>query len=191
MLFLAGCDQETSVADPQAEVADDSSPQGATESPRAEGARPPGFLSGVEAAYQADMDRIRISHVDFLVTLMLEYANRADRLPLQAQVREQEILVYVTHRNISAALNEQAAALPVEQYTSAALEEDIEAVLGREIQMPSDPQNVATYAPNVYIYQVDRERACVAGHLYSPTEKTKNVANRYHKYEVCIRPAGN
>jgi hypothetical protein len=137
------------------------------------------------------MDRIRISHVDFLITVILEYANRVNRLPLQAQVREREILVYVTHRNISAALNEQAAALPVEQYTSAALEEDIEAVLGRDIQMPSDPQNVATYAPNVYIYQVSRERACVAGHLYSPTEKTRNVANRYHKYEVCIRPGPN
>lgn len=185
--LLAGCGPGSV----QVEVADDSVPQGTGENQRAEGAPARGILSGIEAAYQADMDRIRISHVDFLVTVVLEYANRENRLPLQAQVRDREILVYVTHRNISAALSEQAAALPVEQYTSMALEEDIESVLGRDIQMPSDPQNVATFAPNVYIYQVSRERACVAGHLYSPTEKTRSVAGRYHKYEVCIGPGGN
>ena len=60
-------------------MADDSVPQGAGENQRAEGVPARGILSGLEAAYQADMDRIRISHVDLPVTVILEYASRANR----------------------------------------------------------------------------------------------------------------
>ena len=141
----------------------------------------------MEAKYQADMDRVRISHIDYLATLLTEYESKSGKYPLQSEINSQEILVYVTHRELPTWLTDQAKQLPVEQRSNLALEQDIEKVLQRDIQMPSDPQNVATYAPNVYIYQVSESRACVAGHLYSSTPNTRNVQNRYHKYEICLK----
>lgn len=86
-------------------------------------------------------------------------------------------------------LIKQTKSLPVEPLTTGQLKTDLEKELGREIKLPSDPQNVATYAPNVYIYIVSKEWACLAGHLYSASQKikTKNVQSKYHKYEICYK----
>lgn len=131
------------------------------------------------------MDRIRITHIDYLNTLILEYKDKSGEFPLQSEVKEKDIQVFVTHRKIPNWLQAQAQQLPIESYTCAQLEADIEKVLGRDIKMPSDPQNVATYAPNIYVYHVTKNWACISGNLYSPTPKTENVNNQYYKYQLC------
>ncbi len=143
--------------------------------------------SSVEKHNPGDMDPIRVGHVDYLYSLIQEYKAETGRYPLQSRMSTQGIQVFITHREINAGLAEQAAGLPVDSYTSAALESDIEVALGRDIELPSDPQNVATYAPNVTSYHVTSSRACVAGHLFAATDNSKNINNQYHKYERCLR----
>jgi len=143
--------------------------------------------AGVESKYQADMDKIRISHIDSFRGLMDEYAAKSNSLPLQSEIKSQDIQVFITHRKLPKWLVEQSEQLSVETYSRSELEQDLEAVLGRDINLPTDPQNVETFAPNLYIYQVTKNWACVAGHLYSQTPKTKNIQNRYHKYELCLK----
>ena len=99
--------------------------------------------AGMEQKYQSDMDRVRISHIDYLNTLILEYKNKSGQFPLQAKIQNKDIQVVITHREIPGWLAEQNKQLPVDSYSSYQLENDIEKVLGRNIQMPSDPQNVA------------------------------------------------
>ena len=146
-----------------------------------------GGCSSMESKYQHDMDRVRITHIDYLHTLIQEYLIKSGRLPLQENIKENDIQVYITHSELPGWLIEQSKKLPIESYPSKKLELDIERVLARDINMPSDPQNIETYAPNVYIYMVTSEWACVAAHLYSPTPKTRNVQDRYYKYELCTK----
>ena len=141
--------------------------------------------AGMEDKYQSDMDRVRISHIDYLNTLILEYKDKTGKLPLQSEIKDKDIQVFITYRKIPDWLEAQTKQLPIESFSSTQLEADIENVLGRDIQMPSDPQNVATYAPNLYIYHVTKNWACVSGNLYSPTPKTENVNNQYYKYQLC------
>jgi hypothetical protein len=141
--------------------------------------------AGIEAKYQNNMDHARISHIDYLNTLILEYKDKSGKFPLQSEIQDKDIQVFITHRDIPDWLQAQAEQLPIESYTCAQLEADIENVLGRDIKIPSDPQNVATYAPNLYIYLVTKDWECVSGHLYSPTSKTENVNNQYYKYQLC------
>ena len=110
--------------------------------------------AGMEDKYQSDMDLVRISHIDYLNSLIGEYKGKSGEFPLQAEIQGKDIQVFITHRDIPKWLQEQTKQLPVESYSSDQLEQDIEDVLGRDIQMPSDPQNVETFAPNLYIYHV-------------------------------------
>jgi len=143
----------------------------------------------VEKQYQADMDIIRIADIDYISGLILEYLKKVKRLPLQSNISNKDIQVFITHRELPDWLLKQTKSLPVESLTTDQLKTDLEKELGREIKLPSDPQNVATYAPNVYIYIVSKEWACLAGHLYSASQKvkTKNVQDKYHKYEICYK----
>jgi len=142
--------------------------------------------SGIEAKYQNDMDKQRIADVDYLETLFLEYRSKAGVLPLQNKIVDKTIQVFITHRRVPTWMTTQAQKLPLESFSTPQLRDELTAVLGRDIELPSDPQNVSTFAPNLYIYMVSKDQACVAGHLYSATPDTRNVQNRYHKYEKCI-----
>ncbi|WP_108124790.1 hypothetical protein [Saccharospirillum mangrovi] len=133
------------------------------------------------------MDQIRIQHLDTIFNLLVEYQNKSGQLPLQGDVLSRDIEVFITHRKLPDWLITQAAQAPLDIYPNEALEAEFERVLGREIELPSDPQNVATYAPNVYVYHVNPGWACVAAHLYSPAPGTKNVQNQYYKYEKCVQ----
>ena len=68
---------------------------------------------------------------------------------------------------------EQIAATILEYVANASmLEAELSTVLGREVLSPRDPQRVATYAPNVYIYFVADGQMSVIGHLFRPSENS-------------------
>jgi len=52
------------------------------------------------------------------------------------------------------------------------LEAELSKVLERKIVLPRDPQRVATYAPNVYIYFVFGGQMSVMAHLYNPSDRS-------------------
>lgn len=143
--------------------------------------------AGMETQYQADMDQIRTRHLDYLHGLVIEYQNKSGGLPLQQDLLSRDIEVFITHRELPDWLVNQAAQASLDIYPSDALEADFERVLGRDIELPSDPQNVATYAPNLYVYHINPGWACVAAHLYAPAPGAKNVGNQYYKYEKCVQ----
>ena len=150
----------------------------------------------MEEKYQRDMDPVRIDHVDFLADLTTEFFLRTGRLPLADRLHGKRIVVFVTHRPLSPAVLEQAARLPTVLMTTTDLRVELEDGLGRPIDLPSDPQNYASYGPNFYIYDVNAARACVAGHLFSEAPGAQLVEgkalgtgsrSKYYKYERCIR----
>jgi len=146
--------------------------------------------AGMESSYQASMDPIRVKHVNSIVSLITEYQSKTGDFPFQSKITKEGVQVLVTHRKIPARINDQIKALPVDSYSSQSFSDELARVLGRTIQLPSDPQKVATFAPNFYIYYVTSAQVCVAGHLYSATENTFNVQNQYHKYQVCLPVKG-
>lgn len=58
------------------------------------------------------------------------------------------------------------------------LEAELEKVLQRDVRLPRDPQRVATYAPNVYIYFISKGQFTIAVHLFAPSKKSV-------KYQWC------
>jgi hypothetical protein len=138
----------------------------------------------LEEMYQRDMDRVRIKHVDYLASLTFDFSVKTGRAPLADRLEGKAIEVFVTHRQIDPAILEQAAKLPIVLMSTDDLKADLEKGLGRTINLPSDPQNVATFAPNLYIYHVDDTQACVAGHLYREAPGARRVGN-YYKYQSC------
>jgi hypothetical protein len=146
--------------------------------------------AGMESSYQASTDLIRIKHIDTIVGLITEYQSKAGEFPFQSKITKDGVQVLVTHRRIPAAINNQTKTLPINSYSNQIFQEELSRVLERAVQLPSDPQKVATFAPNFYIYFVSRSQACVAGHLYTATADTFNVQNQYHKYQVCLPVKG-
>ena len=149
----------------------------------------------MEEKYQRDMDRVPITHVDYLASLTTEYFEKAGRMPLADRLQGKAIEVFVTHRSLDPSYTEQAARLPIVLLSTNDLKADLERVLGRTINLPSDPQNYASFAPTFYIYEVNAARACVAGHLFSEAPGTRLIegnapgasgGNKYYKYEHCI-----
>ena len=147
------------------------------------------FGNPLEEMYQRDMDRVRIKHIDYLASVTMEYFMKTGRLPLADRLQDKPIEVFVTHRQIDSAILEQAAKFPMILLSAEDLKADLEKGLDRTVNLPSDPQNFATYAPNLYIYHVDATHACVAGHLYGEAPGARRIGT-YYKYEKCVRNNG-
>jgi len=153
------------------------------------------MYDAVENAYQGDMDPVRIRHVDYIASLTTEYFQKTGRMPLADRLQEKRITVFITHRPLQDTYLEQAARLPVVVMSTDDLKADLEKGLGRTIDLPSDPQNFASYGPNLYIYDVNKARACVYGHLFSEAPGAflvegkasgTGLVSRYYKYERCM-----
>lgn len=152
------------------------------------------MYDAVENAYQSEMDPVRIRHIDFIASLTTEYFQKTGRMPLADRLQEKRITVFITRRPLKGYL-EQAARLPVVVLSTDDLKADLEKGLGRTINLPSDPQYVASYGPNLYIYDVNKARACVYGHLFSEApgaflvegkDPGTGLVSRYYKYERCM-----
>jgi len=139
----------------------------------------------LDPAEQAGYDALRVQHVDQIAELVRDYAARAGRFPLQDQITNQAIQVLMTRGPLQKWVREQVAVMPMQTLDTGVLEKDLETVLGPDITLPLDPQEDGRYWNNFYIYLVTREWTCVAGHLFSPAPGTRNINDRYHKYEIC------
>lgn len=128
------------------------------------------WLNSVTPSYQADMDQIRQENVAEIMDLIKEYDDKTGKFPLQEMAVEKPVMVMIGH---SLELEEQYANDPVLKRDalwthSSDLEQTLSEELGRQITLPRDPQKVATFAPNVYIYFVAGNQVNVITHLYHP-----------------------
>lgn len=147
-----------------------------------------------ESSYQRAMDPVRIRHIDYVASLISEFSEKTGRMPLADRVQDKRITVFITNRQVKGTYLEQAARLQVVVLSADDLKADLEKGLGRTIDLPSDPQNFASFAPNLYVYDVDKAHACVYGHLFFEvpgaslvelTPPRAGAVNRYYKYEHC------
>lgn len=127
----------------------------------------------LDAKYQRDMDPIRQEHAHQIADLIREFSDKTGHLPFQEQANEQAFMVLIGH---SAEHEDHFANDPVlkrdaQWANSALLEAMLSKELGREIQLPRDPQTVPTYAPNVYIYFVSGKQMTVVSHLHYPNDR--------------------
>src|SRR4030095_7254633 len=138
----------------------------------------------LEDGYQRDMDRVRIKNVDYVSFLILEYFQKTGNLPLADRLHGKPIQVYFPDSRADLVLLEDAAKRVV-MLPTGDLKAALEKGLSRTINLPSDPQSVATYAPNLYVYHVDPTRACVIGHLYGEAPYAVKTGT-YYTYQQCV-----
>ncbi|MBU4470056.1 MAG: hypothetical protein L6301_02515 [Desulfobacteraceae bacterium] len=146
------------------------------------------LLSGcasTEHKYLSEVDQIRSANVDSLNNLILEYKSKSGQFPLQSEIKDRNIQVFISNGTIPQWLTGLTTQSPIATYSRAQLEQDIEKVLGNSIEILSEPHTGKTYAPDFYVYYVKKDRACVAGYLHYRASKTKNIQNNYYKYELC------
>lgn len=151
-----------------------------------------GAYRAADLAYQRAHDPIRRAHADSIVSLVLAYARASDgAVPFQDRAREQPFMVVIGR---SVEHEDQMAAVPAlnkaRWSNSGELEAELSRVLGRQIVLPRDPQRVATYAPNVYVYFVANGEFCAAVHLFEPSEISVPYeweGGRFHSHAVCLK----
>jgi hypothetical protein len=151
-----------------------------------------GAYRAADLAYQRAHDPIRRAHADSIVALITAYAARADgRVPFQDRTAEQPFMVVIGR---SMAHEDQMAQVPAlnkgaRWSNSSDLEAELSRVLQRPVVLPRDPQRVATYAPNVYIYFVTGNAFCAVVHLFEPSAISQPYewdGGRFHSHAVCL-----
>ena len=128
----------------------------------------------LDAKYQQDMDPIRRDHAHQIADVIREFADQTGHLPFQEQAKDEPFMVLIGH---SQEHEDHFANDPVlkrggQWANSSLLESMLEKELGRDVQLPRDPQKVPTYAPNVYIYFISGNQMTVVSHLYYPNDET-------------------
>lgn len=142
--------------------------------------------SNMEKTYQNDMDKRRVRDVEYISKIIYEYYQILGKYPLQDKVKNKNITVFLTNKKIEKAFIDQNNEQGFELHSLEEFEKEIEKVLGRELDLPEDPQKVPTYAANFYIYFVNKESASVMGNLYSKNDFTVDAGN-YYKYEKVLK----
>lgn len=134
----------------------------------------PKIYRAMDESYQKATDPIRVKHVEQIVTTILEYADKTGAFPFEEHTAERPFMVLIGHsqQEEDAFAQEKVLARGATFANATTLEAELSKILGRRIVLPRDPQKVATYAPNVYIYFVAEGQMSVAAHLYSPSDKS-------------------
>ena len=134
----------------------------------------PRVYRAMDESYQNAMDPIRIGDAKHIVDVILEYADATGSLPFEKQASEKPFMVLIGHSRQDEDMFAQEKVLSRDAVfaNSNVLEAELSRGLGREIVLPRDPQRVATYAPNVYIYFVSKGQLTVISHLYSSSENS-------------------
>lgn len=129
---------------------------------------------GLDAGYQKAMDPVRIQDAERIADLILEYADKTGRFPFEQRTLDRPFMVLIGHNQLEedAFAKERVLARNATFANASMLEVELSKVLGRTITLPRDPQKVATFAPNVYIYFVAEGQMTVITHLFQPSDRS-------------------
>ena len=127
----------------------------------------------LDAQYQRDMDLIRRDHAHQIADVIREYAEKTGHLPFQEQAEDRPFMVLIGHspEHEDHFANDPVLQRDAQWANSSLLESMLKKELGREVQLPRDPQKVPTYAPNVYVYFISGNQMVVLSHLYYPNDQ--------------------
>lgn len=159
---------------------------------------PPEVYERLERLYQTDMDKVRLRHLDQILSIVVEHAKLTGRVPLEDLVRDRghPAMVVIgrnTDREVAFAQLEAISRPEAAVISSSSFDLALSEALGREIRLPRDPQQVPTYGPNVYIYLVHPPQFCVAVHLWAATEVSRPMeweGGTFHSHAVCFERDG-
>ena len=150
----------------------------------------PKIYRAMDESYQKATDPIRIKHAEQIAGLILEYADKTGSFPFEEHTDERPFMVFIGHsqQEEDAFAQEKVLSRDANFANAATLEDELSKVLGRTIVLPRDPQRVATYAPNVYIYFVVKGQMTVAAHLYNPSDESVKYEWRggeFYSHTLC------
>ncbi len=141
-----------------------------------------GCLSKYEDAYQHDMDIARLNDIKTIGELIEEYKEVTGKYPLDGYGKGQWYVHIATSEQIGYAKKASPKwmqTIPVKEFI-----EELEEGLDREVTLPFDPQRVAAFIPNFYIYMTDGNNYYLAIHLYHGYPFAKQLGEHYYKFEV-------
>ncbi len=148
----------------------------------------PGCMKTSEV-FQQDADIVRLKHLEYYGELIEKYYEKVEKYPFSDR---ENVPVYVFIAN-----DEQIDFTkkgPNYKHVVIAFSElvnEIESVLGREINEYYDPQYRPDYKPNFYIYMVNQGTYFFAIHVHQPFPFAKKVTGHYHKIEISNHPTFN
>ena len=127
-------------------------------------------MPALDRGYQRAMDPVRRRDADAIAALVREYADRTGHLPFEELAGDSPFRVLIGHSTAEEDFFARDPVLPRGhgRARSNSFEKLLSEGLGRPVRLPHDPQQVPTYAPNVYIYLVSGDRFAVASHLFEP-----------------------
>lgn len=129
-----------------------------------------------------------------MVTLILEYVDKSGgTLPFESRATEQPFMVFI---GLNEAHEDEMAEVPAlkrgARWSNAPeLEAELSRVLQRRIRLPREPQRVASFAPNVYLYFVTGRTFCVVAHLYQASDISQPYqwkGGTFHSHARCLEP---
>jgi hypothetical protein len=147
--------------------------------------------TAAETSYQRAQDPVRVEHAQALRLLVREYHEKSGgRLPFEDRATETPFMVVIGR---SVEHEDEMAQVPALKRgarwgNSGELEAEFSRVLGRTVVLPRDPQRVATYAPNVYIYFIAGREYCAVVHLFEPSDMSQPYrwdGGTFHSHAIC------
>lgn len=143
----------------------------------------------MEAQYQRDIDRVRKQHALEMGVIIMDFIQKTGKPPFQDEAKEKPVLVIIgrTPEQEKGYESEPTISRDAIYKRSSELESLLSKELGRNIELPREPQKVPTFAPNVYIYFVTDTQFSVAVHLANPTPNAVAYPwgrGKYYSYTV-------
>lgn len=153
----------------------------------------PPIYRSLDEQYQAAHDPIRMQHVDKIAHIAMAYADKVGYPPLHDLASEHGrpfmVLIGRSDEEEDAFAKVEALNMGAAFINSREFENILSKGLEEDVVLPRDPQNVPTYAPNVYIYIVYQDQMCAAAHLFSPSDISHPYTwkgGTFHSHAKCF-----
>lgn len=150
-------------------------------------------LPRMEESYQKWADCTRINDIYYIAGLIEEFKQKKGYYPLAEDYEEPDaegwvsvpVMVNITHRELAEQYLHMPGNMSGRVAPTTEFVEELTQVLGRKIEIPSDPQNVPTFAPNFYQYIAFPNRNYVlSAYLYTSNKNAVELGPHYNKYSV-------
>ena len=136
-------------------------------------------------AYQENADIIRLRHLNYYGNLILKYFEKTGHYPLQSD-SDIPIYVYIANKNQMEFTEIYESAIPFEHKSISfkMLVEEIEKVLGYEIDEFYDPQEYPDAKWNWYLYSINKNNFYLAIHVHQRFPFSKFNSPYSYKVEI-------
>lgn len=145
--------------------------------------------SGMNKEFQKDADIVRLKHLKYYGELIEEYHKKSGKYPFES-VSDVPLYVFVVNdKQEKYAVNANPNAHAEVSFKT--FVNNVDSLLGRNIDEYYDPQYAPDGRPIFYIYMIYKDTYFFAIHLSQDFPFTKTVADGYYKVEISNSPNEN